>query len=139
MKKVNCNTALKGPAYELAKYDDCYPKSIKEIDDSPEKLYVVGNLNALKDGIAIVGARKATPYGISCTKYFAKLAAELGIVIISGGAFGCDSAAHRAALDVGSKTVVFMGSGLNNIYPQNNFKLFQKIIDNDGAIVSEND
>lgn len=139
MKKVEINTALKGPAYEIDKNDEEYPKSFLLIDEPPEKLYVVGNLNALKEGIAIVGARKATPYGLSCTKHFAKIAADLGIIIVSGGAYGCDSAAHRAALDEKSKTVVFMGSGCNVVYPYKNKSLFQKIIDTGGAIVSEND
>lgn len=139
MKKVNFNTKLKGPAYEININDQEFPISLKSIEERPDKLYVVGNINALREGIAIVGARKASPYGLSCTKYFANIAANMGITIVSGGAYGCDSAAHRAALDAKCKTVVFMGSGLNVVYPYQNQKMFQNIIDAGGAIVSEND
>lgn len=56
------------------------------VPDPPETLYVIGNLNALCDGLAVVGARKATPYGMSAAEKFAGLAAAKGVPIISGGA-----------------------------------------------------
>lgn len=139
MLEVNKNKTLNGQAFEITTEDEEFPLSLKQIPDCPQKLYVVGNLNALKEGIAIVGARKATPYGISCAKHFASLAARQGIVVVSGGAYGCDSAAHRGAINAGGKTVVFLGGGVNQLYPPKNESLFQKIIDNNGAIVSEHD
>lgn len=131
------NFELKASAYIIEPSDECFPQALKLIPDSPEKLYVLGNLSALQEGIAMVGARRATPYGISVTQHFASLAAKQGLVVISGGAEGCDSAAHRGALKVGGKTVVFLGGGCNRIYPRKNKNLFQKILDNEGAIVSE--
>ena len=133
------NMVLKGNAYEISKSDNEFPSALKNINDGPNKLYVVGNLDALVPGIAIVGARKATPYGISCAKHFASIAAKNNIVVISGGAYGCDSAAHRAALQEGHKTVVFLGGGCNKPYPLHHVKLFQQVIDCGGAIVSEHD
>lgn len=139
MKKVKSNTALKGDAFEIYPEDKQYPEQFRKLPDYPKKLYVVGNLSALREGLAVVGARKATPYGISCATHFASIAAKNGINIVSGGAFGCDSASHRAALSQKSSTIVFLGGGCNKIYPKRNLALFQKIIDNNGAVVSENE
>lgn len=128
---------LRGNRWEINHEDENFPLALKKISDPPDKLYVIGDLSALKEGLAVVGARKATPYGLSCAKHYAKIAALKSIPIISGGAMGCDSASHKAALEVGGKTVVFLGGGCNKIYPFRNFSLFQKIVDSGGAIVSE--
>lgn len=136
--KVEINTILDGDAYVFTPESDFFPLALKQILDPPKKLYLIGNPYALTEGIAIVGARKASPYGVSCTKHFASIAAKQGIVVISGGAYGCDSAAHRAALDNKSKTIVFLGGGCNVVYPQKNRKMYQEIINTGGAIVSEN-
>lgn len=64
-------------------------------------------------------------------------AAEKGIAVISGGARGCDAEAHRAALEAGGKTVVFLGGGADVIYPREHASLFQRIVDGGGALVSE--
>lgn len=137
MKEVNFNKSLRGLAFEIHVSDSEYPEYLKCLEDPPETLYVVGNPNAIKPGLAVVGARKATPYGLSCAKHFASLAARQDIVIISGGAFGCDSASHRAALKENKQTVAFLGGGCNELYPAGNAKMFQEIIDKNGAIVSE--
>lgn len=100
---------------------------------------MVGNPEALCEGLAVVGARKATPYGKAAAKMFAGHAARLGINIISGGARGCDSYAHEAALDAGGMTVAFLGGGCDVPYPSRNIDLFQRIIDAGGALVSEYD
>ncbi len=137
MLETNANTVLRGSAFEIYPEDDEFPNALKILPDAPKKLYLVGNPNALKEGIAIVGARRATPYGLSCTRHFASIAARQGIVVISGGAYGCDSASHKAALKEGKQTVVFLGGGCNIIYPTRNEKMYQEIIDKGGAIVSE--
>lgn len=131
------NDVLTGPRHVLDKLSSVYPESLASIAEPPERLYVVGSLDALKPGLAVIGARKATPYGISCSRRFARIAAEKGVNIISGGARGCDSEAHRAALDAGSSTVVFLGGGCDFVYPAEHFGLFQRIVDNGGAVVSE--
>ncbi len=106
---MSADVLLKGERYELAADDSLYPQALALIARSPRKLFVVGDPHALREGLAVIGARKATPYGRGCARRFASIAAERGIVIISGGARGCDAAAHEAALEVGGKTVVFLG------------------------------
>ncbi|MEG0322984.1 MAG: DNA-processing protein DprA [Raoultibacter sp.] len=114
-----------------------FPEALMCIPDPPKRLYVIGNPAALGEGIAVVGARKATPYGIACAKRFAGAAAKKRIPIISGGARGCDAAAHRAALEARGTTVAFLGGGCDELYPASHYGLFQEIIDGGGAIVSE--
>ena len=130
---------MKGPRYTLRRGAAGYPDSLMSIPDPPETLYVVGNLDALRDGLAVVGARKATPYGASAAAKFAGLAAAKGVPIISGGALGCDSQAHRGALSAGGETVAVLGGGCDVPYPVRNAQLFQEIIDKGGAVVSERD
>ena len=137
MLEVKSNIVLNGPAFEIYPEDDEFPNALKVLPDAPKKLYLVGNPNALREGIGIVGARRATPYGLSCTRHFAGIAARQGVVVISGGAYGCDSASHKAALKEGKPTVVFLGGGCNVIYPTRNLAMYQEVIDKDGAIVSE--
>ena len=128
---------LKGPRHVIQHGDVAYPPSLETVQYPPEKLYVIGNMDALVPGLAVIGARKATPYGRGCARRFARIAAEKGICIISGGAKGCDSEAHKAALEVGGPTAVFLGGGCDKIYPAEHFQLFQSIIDSGGVLVSE--
>lgn len=130
---------LNGERYEIVQDDDRYPEALRNIPSPPECLRVIGDPAALQEGLAIVGARKATPYGLSSATHFAKLAAERGVAIISGGARGCDTASHLGALERGGKTVAFLGGGCDVMYPPENRDLFQQIVDSGGAVVSEQD
>ena len=130
---------LKGDRHIVNIDDGLYPEAFFRLKDPPERLYAIGNLDALDEGMAIVGARLATPYGLGCASRFARIASEAGLTIISGGAIGCDSAAHRATLSTGGKTVAFLGGGCDEIYPAENTTLFQQIIDAGGLVVSENE
>lgn len=117
---------------------DLYPESLAGIDTPPERLYVIGDPKALSlPSIAIIGARKCTPYGKVCARRFAGVAAAHGMCVVSGGARGVDAEAHRAALDVGGVTVAVLAGGLDNYYPHDHFNLFQQIVDAGGALVSE--
>ena len=131
------HAALKGAKREIALGDAGYPAALAAIPRPPKRLYVVGDPSAMQEGLAVVGARRATPYGRKAAKLFAGMAARRGIAIISGGALGCDSCAHEAALEEGSKTVVFLGGGCDQLYPARNIGLFQRIVDAGGAVVSE--
>lgn len=128
---------MQGPRYEIAKGADGFPDALAVLSDAPEKLYIVGNPDALQEGLAVVGARRSTPYGRSAAELFAGQAAKRGICIVSGGARGCDSFAHEAALAHGGTTVAFLGGGCNKPYPVCNQKLFQRIVEAGGAVVSE--
>lgn len=130
---------LKGEKHVLYPDDRSFPEALRRIPEPPKKLHVIGNVDALREGIAIVGARKATPYGLSCAAHFAGIAAESGIVVISGGARGCDAASHRAAVQRKAQTVAFLGGGCDEVYPRENMALFQEVIDCGGAVVSEED
>jgi len=117
--------------------DPTYPSRLKEIYDYPPVLYVRGNLPAEDEPcLAVVGTRRPTVYGRQVTEEMATDLARSSITIISGLARGIDSVAHRAALDAGGKTVAVFGSGLDIVYPGENAKLAQAIIEQ-GALVSE--
>lgn len=128
---------LEGPRAVVPMGSREYPDVLLDTRDPPDCLYVVGNPGALNEGLAVIGARKATPYGLSCARHFAGMAARAGVTIVSGGALGCDSEAHKAALEEGGATVAFLGGGCDCPYPAGNFGLFQDIVDAGGAIVSE--
>lgn len=114
-----------------------YPENLKQIYDPPFILYKKGcileeDINA----VAIVGSRRATPYG----KWVAyKLAGELvkkGITVISGMAYGVDTAAHKGALEQGGRTLAILGCGLDTCYPKSNYNLMLEI-EKHGAVISE--
>ncbi len=117
--------------------DKDYPENLKTIYDPPTILYLKGEFLKQDDlSIAIVGSRRASIYGISCAEKFAFALAELGITVVSGMARGVDSASHRGALKAKGRTIAVLGSGLLNIYPPENEKLFEQIYQS-GAVISE--
>ena len=128
---------LDGPRFEIDIASAEYPAILRDTPDPPRVLRGIGNPDALQPGIAIIGSRKATPYGLSCAETFAAHIASRGIPIISGGAMGCDQRAHRAALDGGCPTVVVFGSAADVTYPKRGRDLFQRVVDAQGAIISE--
>lgn len=130
---------IQGERHVLGKDDDGYPPAFLTLENIPERLFIIGDPKALQEGLAVVGARKATPYGKGCARRFARRAARRGIVIISGGARGCDAEAHRAALEEHVPTVVFLGGGCDSIYPSEHGPLFQRVVDEGGALVSEHE
>lgn len=120
----------------LTMEDEDYPERLREIYDPPCVLYCAGRKEVLKEAaVAIVGARKPTPYGRAVAEKLAADLAGCGLIVVSGMAAGIDSIAHWGALGSG-RTIAVLGSGLDNIYPRENRKLFEKIIEN-GAVVSE--
>ena len=115
-----------------------YPKNLKSISNSPDKLYVIGNEKLLNNrSIAIVGSRKCSEYGVKYAKKFAKEISNEGITVVSGLALGIDSVAHEFSKGEKGKTIAVVGCGLNHIYPEENKELFFSILKNDGCIVSE--
>ncbi len=118
-----------------------FPPLLKEISDPPPLLYIEGDLPDATENkyLAVVGARKNSNYGKEvCQKLISGLKGW-GVVIVSGLAIGIDSIAHETALDAGLKTVAVPGSGLNEevLYPASNRNLAKKILESDGALMSE--
>lgn len=119
--------------------DERYPPLLKEIYDPPFCLFVRGNLEPLKFPLAVVGTRKATPYGNQITELLVKPLAQAGVCIVSGLALGIDGLAHQATLDVKGRTVAVLGGGVDSktIQPTRHTKLAEHIIANGGAVISE--
>jgi DNA processing protein len=118
--------------------DDLYPAGLKNIYDPPVVLYVRGDAQVLAEpGIAVVGTRHPTPYGIGMANRLACDLAARGLVILSGMARGVDTAAHRGALEAKGRTVAVWGTGVDVPYPRENRKLAEQIVESGGAIVSE--
>jgi len=114
-----------------------YPVALTTIIDPPPVLWVRGLIDSLnRHAVAIVGARAASPYGLSVAERLASDLALAGLVIVSGMARGVDSAAHRGALAVGGTTIAVLGSGVDVIYPPEHAQLARDIAAA-GAVVSE--
>lgn len=118
--------------------DDVFPEKLRMIKKPPAKLYAIGNVELLnKQCLAIVGTRKITEYGIKNCKYFAKEIVKKDIPIVSGMAVGTDTVAHKTALEYGGETIAVLGSGFEHIFPPENERLFERIIEQNGLIVTE--
>ena len=123
----------------LCREDAAFPAALKTIYDCPAVLYVRGRL-CPADAVAlgIVGSRHCTHYGLEQGERFGQLLGRAGFTVVSGGARGIDSAAHRGALATGGRTIAVMGCGMCTTYPAENAPLFDDIVQQDrGAIVSE--
>ncbi|MDQ3798275.1 MAG: DNA-processing protein DprA, partial [Acidobacteriota bacterium] len=119
--------------------DGSYPYLLREIADPPITLYVRGEWQACFDApcVAVVGSRRCSTYGENAAAMLSRDLAEKGICIVSGLARGIDSAAHRAAVEAKGKTIAVLGTGIDNVYPKENAKLVERILDAGGAIVSQ--
>ncbi|PIP30149.1 DNA-protecting protein DprA [Candidatus Jorgensenbacteria bacterium CG10_big_fil_rev_8_21_14_0_10_54_38] len=117
--------------------ETAYPPRLAEIPGPPETLFYRGTLPP-PDGtaIAVVGTRKATREGRECARQLSRELASRGIIIVSGLAFGIDSAAHEGALDAHGKTIAVLGNGVDSIYPASHESLGRRI-EASGAICSE--
>lgn len=117
--------------------DKEYPVLLRYIFDPPPVLYMRGEIDPLSVmTMAVVGARKATPYGLAVAEKLGRDLAEQEYCVVSGMARGIDSAAHRGALAGGGKTIAVLGCGLDVVYPRENRRLMEEIIDH-GAVLSE--
>jgi DNA processing protein len=122
--------------WELGRGTVGFPECLEQSPQPPAVLYGIGDQTLLRPGLAVVGSRRATPYGLSCARMFAAWAAEAGVVIVSGAAAGCDQAAHAAALDVGGRTVAVLGCGPDVDYPSSAARILSDVR-HSGAVVAE--
>ena len=118
-------------------HDPEYPEQLREIFDPPLVLFTIGRTELLHaHGIAIVGTRRPSPYGVAATERLSADLAKAGLTIISGMARGVDTAAHRAALASDGDTVAVFGCGVDVLYPADNRKLYETIAAR-GLLISE--
>ena len=122
----------------LTREDEAYPERLLEIYDPPAVLWIRGDATVLaRPGIAVVGTRQPSPYGLGMAEMLSRDLANRRLTILSGMARGVDSAAHKGALDAGGKTVAVWGTGIDVVYPKENKRLAERIVESGGTIVSE--
>lgn len=118
--------------------DEEYPENLRVIDDHPMYLYTKGNIELLnKKAVAIVGTRNCTNYGKKVAYDMASKLVRSNIVVISGLAKGIDTFSHIGTLNKKASTIAVLGSGIDEIYPKENKKLAQEILNKEGLIISE--
>ena len=125
--------------WQIIDYDDeKYPKRLKDISNPPAVLFVDGELPDIDDSVVLgmVGTRKASEYAVKVTELMSRGVAQNGAVVVSGGALGVDSAAHRGAIMCGGKTVAVLGCGFGTNYLMGN-KSLRDAIKNNGALSTE--
>ncbi len=154
LRSVSAQSIFTGKSFDLAQQemvkvaeskaeiialdDPRYPATLKEIYDPPLVLYVKGSVEVLSlPGIAVVGTRHPTPYGVGMAERLACDLSNQGLSIISGLARGVDTAAHRGAINARGKTIGVMGTGVDEIYPRENKRLAEQILAMGGALISE--
>ena len=121
----------------LTPHSQDWPVALNDLNTLPIGLVVKGDISALADrSLAIVGTRNPTPYGIRIAGDFAAGFVDREWSIVSGGAYGIDSAAHKGALIAEGRTIAVLAAGIDVAYPAGNARLFAEIAEN-GALVSE--
>ncbi len=117
---------------------DCYPPQLLKLQNLPLVLYVEGDETVLTNElmISVVGARKASEYGNCVARALSSAMSHIGFTIVSGGALGIDSSAHKGALDEKGKTICVLGCGLGTKYLMENKPLRDAIVNN-GALITE--
>jgi DNA processing protein len=117
---------------------EAYPERLREIYDPPPVLWVRGDASLLsRPSLAVVGTRHPTPYGSGIAELLSRDLAARGMTILSGMARGIDTCAHKGALLARKPTIAVWGTGVDVVYPKENKKLADDILDGGGAIVSE--
>ena len=116
-----------------------YPKRLLTLPDYPAALYVWGDLCEVDDEvlIAVVGTRGCTPYGQQVAMQISATMAKAGVVIVSGGAYGVDTIAHKGALKAGGRTIAVLAGGINAGQLVGNEELRRQIVEQQGAVLSE--
>lgn len=113
-----------------------YPAHLDRFEDAPDVLFFRGDL-PLTPGVAIVGTRRCTAYGLDLAGAYGRAAAEAAWPVVSGLARGIDGAAHRGMVAAGGRGVAVLGCGIDVVYPREHRRLGHQILELGGAIVSE--
>lgn len=127
-------------AYVVSIVDPHYPSMLAATPSAPPILMIRGRFDHTTKNrytVSIVGSRACSLYGSEQAKRFGGALANAGMTVISGGARGIDTAAHRGVLDAGGLTAVILGCGIGQVYPPENAGLFDEIVANGGSVISE--
>lgn len=116
--------------------DEEYPSRLRDIREVPPFVFVAGELRPSDPGMSVVGSRKSSERGQQVARAAAELLVAKGLTVIAGLAAGIDSTAHRAALNLGGRTVAFIGTGITGYYPAANRGLQDEIAAR-GMVVSQ--
>jgi DNA processing protein len=116
--------------------DEEYPTALREIPDAPAVLFARGTRLTGRPAVAVVGARRASRWGLDAARLIAGDLARAGVTVVSGFARGVDAAAHRAALESGGDTVAVFGCGIDVCYPPEQEKLLDDLLRH-GTVLSE--
>ena len=119
--------------------DQQYPKAVNILNKKPICLYYIGNIDIMnhEKNIAIIGSRNCFDYARQLAFEAGKMAAKNNLTVVNGLAVGCDTAALLGALDCNGRCVVILPGGLNQIYPKQNEKLAERIVNAGGCLISE--
>ena len=121
----------------IRREDAGYPSALRTLPDAPPVLYVRGEVRPSDAvAVAVVGARRATPYGVAVAEWLGAELVRAGVVVVSGLARGIDAAAHRGAIQAGGRTIAVLGCGPDIAYPPEHAGLLARIIDS-GAVLTE--
>lgn len=127
--------------YIVSRRSPLFPTQLRVLPDSPICIYIKGKEEDIdfseKLFFGIVGTRRPSWYGQQISRRFSALLTQAGFSIVSGMALGVDTVAHQAALENRGKTVAVLGCGVDIIYPPQNKKLYDQIIDGGGMVLSE--
>lgn len=121
----------------LGVLDKDYPQRLLDIVETPPFLFARGHLEPTDPGLSVVGSRQASARGIDMASGIATYLVRQGLTVIAGLALGIDTAAHKAALDAGGRTVAFVATGLTRTYPPDNADLQAAIVGNGGLLLSQ--
>ncbi len=136
LERILADSCRSGTGYLVAG-DPAYPPFLFQVPHPPPVLYVMGDPACLsRPSVAVVGTRRASPYGLGVARFLSRDLAGAGLAIVSGLARGIDTAAHRGSLDVGGQTVAVVASGPDVTYPPENRNLRAEILEKGGAVVS---
>jgi DNA processing protein len=119
--------------------DGSYPDLLRQIDDPPITLYVRGDWQACLEQpcVGVIGSRNCSTYGKNSSEMLSRELAARAITIVSGLARGIDTSAHRGAIEAKGRTIGVLGTGLDSIYPKENTRLAEEILDKGGALFTQ--
>lgn len=116
--------------------DEDYPTGLRGIHQAPPVIFTLGTVFADDPAVSVVGSRSASPRGLAMAADVARALVASKMTVVSGLARGIDTAAHRAALDAGGRTVAVIGTGISRVYPAENRQLQKEIADR-GLVLSQ--